>query len=227
MKLGFLPTSCCVGCDARLALPIREDPLLEGVAQHVAERKTTGEARPYLAPALLFERRAFTMMPRLRKFSKHIVVALALAGLIAGPTNSLAASLDLGTLTRLLAPADLMLMVGNVCAARDPSFLAETAGRRGDLRFYAQEVKNEVSEGISKDEVLLVLRQAADAAKATALTAIEGLHSNNPAAELSAVNAWCDTIVKPLVREYIRTHDDRHVEFELQLARAKARVEPD
>jgi hypothetical protein len=79
------------------------------------------------------------------KLSKHIVAAVALAGLTAVPTNNLAASLDLGMLTRLLAPAGLMLMVGNVCAARDPSFLAETAGKRGDLRFYAQEVKNEVS----------------------------------------------------------------------------------
>jgi len=69
-------------------------------------------------------------------------------------------------LTRLLTPADLMLMIGNVCTARDPSFLAETAGKRGDFRFYAQEVKDEVSHGVPAAENLLVLRQAADVAKA-------------------------------------------------------------
>jgi len=53
------------------------------------------------------------------------------------------------------------------------------------------------------------------------------LRSDSPDTELSAINAWCDTIVKSLVREYIRTHDDRHAEFELLLARAKARATPD
>lgn len=169
----------------------------------------------------------FRMVLMCCKFSKCVVAAVTLAGLTAVPASSLAASSDLSMLTRLLTPADLMLMIGNVCAARDPSFLAETAGKRGDFRFYAQEVKDEVSHGVPAAENLLVLRQAADVAKAGALKAIESLRSDSPDTELSAINAWCDTIVKSLVREYIRTHDDRHAEFELLLARAKARATPD
>lgn len=169
----------------------------------------------------------FRMMLMLRKISKHIIAVVALAGLTAVATNSPAASSDQGMLIRLLAPANLMMMVGNVCALQDPSFLAETAGRRGDFRFYAQEVKNEVSQGISDDEALLVLRQAADIAKAGALKAIRSLPADTPEIALSAVNAWCDTIVKSLVREYILTHDVHHTEFELLLARAKARADPD
>lgn len=160
----------------------------------------------------------------LRKFSEHVAAAAAVVGLIFFAMNSPAASSDLGMLTRLLAPANLMLMVGNVCALHDPSFLAETAGKRGDIRFYAQEVKDEVSQGISNDDVLLVLRQAADIAKAGALKSIRALPADTPEIELSAIKAWCDTIVKSLVQHYILTHDVRHAEFELLLERAKARV---
>lgn len=163
----------------------------------------------------------------LRKFSVHVVTAAALAGLIVVATNSSAASSDLGMLTRLLAPANLMLMVGNVCAMHDPAFLAETAGKRGNIRFYAQEVKDEVSQGISEDEVLLVLRQAGDIAKAGALKSIRTLPANTPEIELSAIKAWCDTIVKSLVQQYVLTHDVRHAEFEMLVARAKSKATPD
>lgn len=163
----------------------------------------------------------------LRGSSKSVIAAVVLAGLTAAATNSSAASSDLGMLTRLLAPANLMLMVGNVCALHDPSFLAETAGRRGDIRFYAQEVKAEISHGIPDDEVLLVLKQAADIAKAGALKAIRNLPADTPEIERSAINAWCDTIVKSLVQQYVRTHDVRHAEFELLLARAKSRASPE
>jgi len=169
----------------------------------------------------------FRMVLMRDEFSKRIIATATLAGLIAVPTSSLATSPDLGMLTRLLAPANRMLMIGNVCALHDPSFLTETAGKRGDLRFYAQEVKDEVSQGLSDAENLLVLRQAADVAKAGALKAIRSLRSDNQDAELSAINAWCDTVVKSIVREYIRSHDDRHAEFELLLRRAKARAAPD
>jgi hypothetical protein len=163
----------------------------------------------------------------LRKFSKHVVAVVALAGLTAVATDSPAASSDLGMLTRLLAPANLMMMVGNVCALHDPAFLAETAGKRGNIHFYAHEVKDEVSQGMSNDEVLLVLRQAADIAKAGALKSIRTLPADTPEIELFALKAWCDTIVKSLVQQYVLTHDVRHAEFELLVARAKAQATPD
>ena len=163
----------------------------------------------------------------LRRFSKSVIAAVVVASLTAAVSNSSAASSDLGMLTRLLAPANLMLMVGNVCALHDPDFLAETAGKRGDIRFYAQEVKDEVSQGISDEEVLLVLRQAADIAKAGALKTIRTFPADTPEIELFAIKAWCDTIVKSLVQQYVLTHDVRHAEFELLLARAKAQASPD
>ena len=164
----------------------------------------------------------------LRGSSKSVIAAVVLAVLTAVATNSSAASSDLGMLTRLLAPANLMLMVGNVCALHDPAFLTETAGKRGDIsHFYAQEVKDEVSQGISDEEVLLVLRQAADIAKAGALKSIRTLPADTPEIELFAIKAWCDTIVKSLVQQYVLTHDVRHAEFELLLARAKAQASPD
>lgn len=158
----------------------------------------------------------------IRRCLSKIVVAASLSGFAYVPTSGLAASADLELLSRLLAPANLMLMLGNFCAAENPSFLTATAGRRGDLRFYAQEVKDEVSQDLSDADVLLVLRKAADIAKAEGLKSIRMLQSPDPIIEIRMITTWCNTSVKSLVENYIRTHDERHTAFKELLVRAKA-----
>lgn len=158
----------------------------------------------------------------IRRSLRKISVAASFSSLAYGSMGGLAASADLELLSRLLAPADLMLMVGNVCASQDSDFLTDTAGRRGNLRFYAQEVKDEVSENLSDNDVSLVLKQAADIAKAKALNAVRRLQSFDPVLEFQITKTWCDTTIKTLVGDYVRTHDERHAAFKELVRRAKA-----
>lgn len=137
-------------------------------------------------------------------------------------TKTLAGSTDVDILWRLLAPANLALMVGNACLAQDPSFLTKTMGKHGDFRTYAQEVKDEVSEGLPMDELLFVLRRAADAAKAEALAKVRTLKSSDPEDEARNTKAWCDTSVTEIIKEFIMTHDQNHEVFEKLLSAAKS-----
>ena len=52
---------------------------------------------------------------------RPLATLLVLAGLGMSPTPAFAGSLNVNVLWRLLAPANLMLMVGNVCLAQDPT----------------------------------------------------------------------------------------------------------
>ena len=135
---------------------------------------------------------------------------------------ALAASTDVNILWRLLAPADLALMVGNACLGQDPSFLTRTLGKHGDFRAYAQEVKDEVSEGLPKEDLLLVLRRAADAAKAEALSEVRNLNSSDPETEDRNTEAWCETSATKIIRDFILTHDQDHEGFERLLSAAKS-----
>ena len=148
-------------------------------------------------------------------FSATVFMTLASMGALAGST-------DVNTLWRLLAPADLALMVGNACLAQDPSFLTKTTGKHGNFRDYAQEVKDEVSEGLSKEDLLLVLRRAADAAKAEALSEVRNLNSSDPETEFKNTKAWCETSATEIIKEFIVTHDQDHESFEKLLSAAKS-----
>ena len=105
-------------------------------------------------------------------------------------------------------------MVGNVCLSQDPSFLTKTMGKRGNFRTYAQEVKDEVSDGISMDDLLLVLRRAADTAKAEALAQLSKLNFSDPDAEMKNTKIWCDTSATDIIKEFILNQDEDHEGFE-------------
>ena len=137
-------------------------------------------------------------------------------------TGALAASTDVNILWRLLAPADLALMVGNACLAQDSSFLTRTTGRHGDFRVYAQEVKDKVSEGLSEEDLLLVLRRAADAAKAEALSEVRNLNSSDPETEAKNTKVWCETLATEIIKEFIVTQDQDHEGFKKLLSAAKS-----
>lgn len=124
-------------------------------------------------------------------------------------------------LWRLLAPANLALMEGNICVLHDPSFIDKVKGLRGNFRDYAQEVKNEVSEGLGMNDLLLILRRAADAARRMALSDIQSFKSDDPEIEFQQIRSWCDTTVKNMIQEFIRTHDEDHDGFEALLTKGK------
>jgi hypothetical protein len=147
-------------------------------------------------------------------------LCLAIAGLhVPAP----AVALDLDALSRLLLPANLALMLANACTAADPAFSRDLGGPNGTVPEYAQRVKDAVSEHLTSDQVQIVLRRAADDARAAALRAVRALAASDEAEEQMRVQDWCATTVKPFVRAFLKHSDENVDDFLQHLARAKAK----
>lgn len=135
-----------------------------------------------------------------------------------------AISKDSGILTRMLYVAFLAEQGANVCIATDPAFASETSGPMGSMRDYVKHIKAEVTAGLNETETLSLLKSAADYAKGEAQQAFRNLAteaSEGPVVETARVTRWCQTVVKPLVRQVIDTHDNHHAEIDLLLEKAK------
>jgi len=112
----------------------------------------------------------------------------------------------------------------SVCIVADPAFASETSGPMGYMRDYAQHVKAEVTAGLNETETLSLLKSAADLAKAEALQALRSLRTEGPEGpeiETARITRWCQTVVKPLVRQVIDTHDTDHAQIDQLLEEAK------
>ena len=135
-----------------------------------------------------------------------------------------AISKDFGILTRMLYVAFLAEQGVALCTVADPAFASETSGPMGNMRDYAQHVKAEVTAGLNEGETLSLLKSTADRAKGEAQQALRSLATEGtegPVIETARVTRWCQTVVKPLVRQVIDTHDTDHVEIDQLLEEAK------
>lgn len=153
-----------------------------------------------------------------RKTLGHAVVFLLFT--LASP----AISKDFGILTRMLYAAFLAEQGVALCTVADPAFASDTSGPMGYMRDYAQHVKAEVTAGLNETETLSLLKSAADRAKAEALQALRSLRTEGPEGpeiETAQITRWCQTVVKPLVRQVIDTHDTDHVEIDQLIEEAK------
>jgi hypothetical protein len=153
-----------------------------------------------------------------RKTLGHAVVFLLFT--LASP----AISKDFGILTRMLCAAFLAEQGVALCTVADPAFASDTSGPMGYMRDYAQHVKAEVTAGLNETETLSLLKSAADRAKAEALQALRSLRTEGPEGpeiETARITRWCQTVVKPLVRQVIDTHDTDHVEIDQLIEEAK------
>jgi hypothetical protein len=104
-----------------------------------------------------------------------------------------------------------------LCTVADPAFASETSGPMG----YTQHVKAEVTAGLNETETLSLLKSAAYRAKAEALQALRSLRTEGPEIETARITRWCQTVVKPLVRNVIDTHDNHHDQIDQLLEKAK------
>lgn len=135
-----------------------------------------------------------------------------------------AISKDFGILTRMLYAALLAEQGVAVCTVADPAFASETSGPMGHMHDYAQHIKVEVTAGLNETETLSLLKSAADRAKAEALQALRSLRTEGPEGpeiETARITRWCQTVVKPLVRQVIDTHDTDHAQIDELLEEAK------
>jgi hypothetical protein len=132
-----------------------------------------------------------------------------------------AISKDFGILTRMLYAALLAEQGVALCTVADPAFASETSGPMGHMHDYAQHIKVEVTAGLNETEILSLLKSAADRAKAEALQALRRLRTEGTEIETARVTMWCQTVVKPLVRQVIDTHDTDHAQIDQLLEEAK------
>lgn len=150
--------------------------------------------------------------------TKKLCIVAVFITIYAGQAS--AANVD--QLVRILSSVYLLHNLTSVCAAQDRKFLEETSGSRGTMAFYSQHVKEEVIDGLLESEAYGILRRAADAAKSTALMAVRGLAAPSPDVERRRLQAWCESSVKLLVRQYVADHDLHHESFERDLLNAKS-----
>jgi hypothetical protein len=135
-----------------------------------------------------------------------------------------AISKDFGILTRMLYVAFLAEQGVALCMLANPAFARETSGPMGHMHDYAQHIKMQVTAGLNETEILSLLKSAADRAKGEAQQALRSLATEGtegPVIETARVTRWCQTVVKPLVRQVIDTHDNHHAQIDQLLEKAK------
>jgi hypothetical protein len=154
-------------------------------------------------------------MTRIRgHFVVRWVCGVALVVLMPG----LVSAMHVQRLSAVLAPVFLAENFAIVCAARDPAFIDETRGPLGPVAAYSRHMKGEVVSGLSSDEVMAVLRAAADDARRRAretLRSFAGSFDQNRALDL-----WCATKAKDQVLQIVRLHDGEHDAFTRAIATA-------
>jgi hypothetical protein len=158
------------------------------------------------------------MLKHKRKTLGHAVIFLTV--LLISP----AISKDFGILTRMLYVAFLAEQGVALCIVADPAFASETSGPMGSMHDYAQHIKTEVMTGLTETENVSLLKSAADRAKGEAQQVLRSLATagpEGPVIETARVTRWCQTVVKPLVRQVIDTHDNHHAEIDQLLEKAK------
>jgi hypothetical protein len=158
------------------------------------------------------------LLKHARKTLGHAVVILMIV--LASP----AISKDFGILTRMLYAAFLAEQGVALCIVADPAFGSETRGPMGYMRDYAAHIKVEVTAGLNEAETLSLVKSAADRAKGEALQALRSLRTEGtegPEIETARVKRWCQTVIRPFVRQVIDTHDNHHSEIDQLLEKAK------
>src|SRR5262245_65888481 len=108
-----------------------------------------------------------------------------------------------------------------ICAGERGWHAAQPRGARGVAVQYAQHVKDEAIDALTLDEARIVLRLAADAARARVREELRRLLSPVSETQATAVAAWCNGYVQEYIVSFIEEHDHGHDRFLQQLEQAK------
>lgn len=150
----------------------------------------------------------------LKRRGSIVVLILAVIG---GAANAK----DLEVLTRILFAADLADQAATYCTTVNLAPVQEIRGVLGNMRFYAEHIKKEVTYNLRQVDALSVMKKAADEAKAEIATRIGAVEEGDPTNAAGRISSWCEQTAAPLIRSVISTHDDHHQELEVILAKSK------
>ena len=139
------------------------------------------------------------------KMSRIALIALTLTML---PLPARAA--DIAFLSEFLTTAYEAMNYTTVCMAKDTEFVARTSGPRGNAIKYAEHVKDETIASLWPEDVQLVLRSSALAAKIISLRTLRRLDGPGPQQGDARIREWCTTTARTFVKDFVTHHDNNH-----------------
>jgi hypothetical protein len=123
----------------------------------------------------------------------------------------LAHAADPAELAQRLVGPFLAEDVAVICTQRDPSFFRNLDERFDSANSFAQHVKFEVTGALSLAEATVVLRAAADMARAKALIDLRSMQMLSPTLEASNIDKWCATSARQIVIGALQAHVRSHL----------------
>jgi hypothetical protein len=133
---------------------------------------------------------------------------------------------DLKPIADFIRPAYSAMNLVMLCARDDPRFLKDTRGPRGDAFKYAEHIRNEAIDSLSKDDALAVLTLAADGARDDARKEFRKIVPT-PTYSYPQIARWCRGYVLEFVRTVTEKHDSelasllKHLDDEKRRLRLK------
>jgi hypothetical protein len=137
-----------------------------------------------------------------------IVLLHATVGLVT--SIEMARAGEAGNLADRLVPPFLTEYAANLCASTSRGFFKDHDEGFGTATNFAQHVKSEVTGSLSFPEASVVLRAAADIAKAQALAELRSLQTVAHTIEASRLETWCATVGRQIVEDALTAHARSH-----------------
>lgn len=160
-------------------------------------------------------------MARSRSGYWRWVAAGAGAILVLTGSSSAGSAKDLDLLIRYLAPVFLSQNFAAVCRSLDPNLLAQLPGGYDAISRLSTEMKFEIADGLSPDEVRFVVLSAANTAQVRARQAIKLLNPDYPRRNPAIERPWCEKDALPLIAAVIKQDMDKHEQLMQIIKKAK------
>jgi hypothetical protein len=158
-------------------------------------------------------------MNRPLALSKQKRIAALLCLLIIIPNSALAKDLEL--LAMILSGPFLGQQGIAICSTGDVPFSSEELSTISALNSHANYMKSRVTESLSRDEEIFVLREAADRAKAQMTQVVQLLKSNSPDVEQAKRIKWCKENLTALANKTIAVYEQNREQLEAVIVKAK------
>jgi hypothetical protein len=136
-------------------------------------------------------------------------------------SSSAGSAKDLDLLIRYLAPVFLSQNFAAVCQTLDPNLLSQLPGGYGAVSQFSTEMKFEIADGLSPDELRFVVLSAAKTAQVRAREAIKLLNPDYPRRNPAIERPWCEKEAMPLVAAVLKKDVDEHDKLMQIIKKAK------
>lgn len=138
-------------------------------------------------------------------------IVLLIFALIISPQSVSAKDLDL--LIRYLIPVFLSQNFALICRANNPYFLSELPNGTVLVDEFSNEMKREITDGLSADDLQLVVTTAANNARTTARNALIKINPEYPKLAAVPTEHWCSDDARSFILQVIKTDQAEHERF--------------